>query len=211
MASNSLSINKTVYNISKFILTKILFKVLLRIEYQGVENVPLTGPLVLASNHISLLDPPAVGGDIDRIVRFMAKEELFVPILGTLWRIWGAFPVKRGGADRSAIKMGIDVLNDGQCLAIFPEGTRSKTGELGKAQPGALMMASKARAPIVPACIIGSDVFRAGKLWPKVIVRYGKPIYFPENEAITKDLLNSMTEQMMSDIAALRSGEYQWK
>jgi len=211
MAENSLKINSTVYNVSKFILSKLIFKIFFRIEYQGVENVPLSGPLVLASNHISLLDPPSVGSGIDRIVRYMAKEELFVPILGSIWRAWGAFPVKRGGADRSAIKMGIDILQDGQCLAIFPEGTRSKTGKLGKAQPGALMMASKAKAPIVPACIIGSDVFRVGKIWPKVIVRYGKPIYFPENEPITKDLLNSMTEQMMSDIAALQSGEYQWK
>lgn len=211
MANNSLKVNSTVYNISKFILSKVLFKVLFRIEYQGQENVPLEGPLVLASNHISLLDPPAVGGGIGRMVRYMAKEELFVPILGSIWRAWGGFPVKRGGADRTAIKMGIDILQDGQCLAIFPEGTRSKTGKLGKAQPGALMMASKVKAPIVPACIIGSDVFRSGKLWPKIIVRYGKPIYFPEDEPITKELLKTMTEQMMSDIAALQAGEYKWK
>ncbi|MDO4178910.1 MAG: lysophospholipid acyltransferase family protein [Phascolarctobacterium sp.] len=206
MAANDLRINSTIYNVSKNIL-KFFFKIFLRIEYHGKENVPLNGPLVLASNHISNLDPPCVGAGIDRIVRYMAKKELFVPILGTIWRAWGGFPVKRGGADRSAIKMGIDILQDGQCLAIFPEGTRSKTGKLGKAQPGALMMASKAKAPIVPACIIGSDVFRQGKLWPKVIVKYGKPIYFPEGEPVTKELLNSMTEQMMQEIAKLQAGE----
>ena len=206
MSAKNLSVNSTVYNVSRFILVDILFKIFLRIEYHGKENVPLTGPLVLASNHISLLDPPAVGGGIGRVVRYMAKEELFVPILGSIWRSWGAFPVKRGGADRAAIKMGIDVLEDGQCLAIFPEGTRSKTGKLGKAQPGALMMASKVKAPIVPACIIGSDVFRSGKIWPKVIVKYGKPIYFPEDRPVNKELLHELTEQMMNEIAKLQEG-----
>lgn len=76
----------------------------------------------------------------------------------------GAFPVKRGGADRTAIKHGIDLMLDGGVLAIFPEGTRSKTGALGKAEPGALMMAGKAKAVIVPTCVKGTDIKRQGEI-----------------------------------------------
>ena len=113
-------------------LFKILFTIFLRLKVEGTENIPKDGPLVIASNHLSLLDPPVLGTAATRKVHFMAKEELFVPVLGTIYKILGAFPVRRGGADRAAIKHGIDILESGQVLAIFPEGTRSKTGELGE-------------------------------------------------------------------------------
>lgn len=189
----------------KFIL-KVLFTIFLRMEVKGEENIPLNGPLVLASNHISLLDPPVLGTAATRKIKFMAKSELFVPVLGTIYKLLGAFPVKRGGNDRAAIKYGIDLLQSGGVLAIFPEGTRSKTGELGKAAPGALMMASKALAPIVPACVVGTDVKRCGKIWPKVHVRFGKPIYFPKDEPVTKEVLKNMTDEMMARIAELQAG-----
>ena len=128
------------YSVLKIIL-RILFKIFLRLEVKGAENIPATGPLVIASNHLSLLDPPVIGVASTRKVHFMAKQELFVPVLGDIYKLLGAFPVKRGGADRTAIKHGIDLMLDGGVLAIFPEGTRSKTGALGKAEPGALMMA----------------------------------------------------------------------
>ena len=184
-----------------------LFRIFLRLEIEGRENIPKDGPMLLACNHISLLDPPVVGASCTRPVHWMAKEELFVPVLGTIYRWLGAFPVKRGTADRAAIKFGIDILKNNEVLAIFPEGTRSKTGALGKAAPGALMMAGKARATIVPACIIGSDIKRQGKLWPKVKVKFGKPIEFPADVFVDKDLLNALTEQMMQSIAALQAGD----
>ena len=189
----------------KFIL-KVLFTIFLRMDVKGEENIPLSGPLVLASNHISLLDPPVLGTAAPRKVKFMAKAELFVPVLGIIYKLLGAFPVRRGGNDKAAIKYGIDLLKSGGVLAIFPEGTRSKTGELGKAAPGALMMASKSLAPIVPACVVGTDVKRCGKLWPKVSVRFGKPIYFPKDEPITKEVLKNMTDEMMARIAELQAG-----
>lgn len=132
---------------------------------------------------------------------------LGVVILGDIYKILGAFPVRRGGADRAAIKHGIDILESNQVLAIFPEGTRSKTGKLGKAQPGALMMASKARATIVPACIIGTDYKRQGRIWPKVTVRFGKPLPFPEDAVVNKEFLHAMTEDLMQHIARLQAGE----
>ncbi len=188
-------------------LFKILFAVGLRLRVEGTENIPKEGPLVIACNHLSLLDPPVLGTAASRKVHFMAKEELFVPVLGTIYKILGAFPVRRGGADRAAIKHGIEILESGQVLAIFPEGTRSKTGKLGKAQPGALMMASKAKATIVPACIIGTDYKRYGRIWPKVTVRFGKPIPFPQDAVVSKELLLELTDDMMHHIASLQAGE----
>lgn len=185
----------------------VLFKIGLRLKIEGRENIPASGPLVMASNHLSLLDPPVIGTCATRKVHFMAKQELFVPILGDIYKALGAFPVRRGGADRAAIKHGIDILQSGKVLAIFPEGTRSRTGKLGKAEPGALMMAGKAGAAIVPTCVIGTDIKRCGKLWPQVTVRFGKPMYFPEGVPVTKELLASMTEEMMQRIAALQAGE----
>ena len=195
-----------IYSVLKTLL-KLIFLVTLRMRYEGTENIPAEGPLVIASNHVSLLDPPVLGTCSTRKVHFMAKQELFVPVLGFIYKTLGAFPVRRGGADRTAIKHGIDILQSGKVLAIFPEGTRSKTGKLGKVEPGALMMASKARAAIVPSCVIGTDFRRQGRIWPKVTVRFGKPIYFPEGVPITKELLSSMTEEMMEHIAKLQAGE----
>lgn len=195
-----------IYSVVK-LLFKLLFTVFLRLKVEGQENIPANGPLVIASNHLSLFDPPVIGTAATRKVHFMAKQELFVPILGTIYKILGAFPVRRGGADRAAIKHGIDLLQGGQVLAIFPEGTRSKTGKLGKAEPGALMMASKAKAAIVPTCVSGTDVKRCGKIWPQVTVKFGKPIYFPEDTPITKELLQSLTQEMMEAIAKMQAGK----
>ena len=195
-----------IYAIAKFIL-RFLFNIFLRLRVEGAENIPKDGPLVIASNHLSLLDPPVIGTAATRKVHFMAKQELFVPILGDLFRIVGGLPVRRGGADRAAIKHGIEILQSGQVLAIFPEGTRSKTGKLGKAEPGALMMASKAQATITPCCVIGTDYKRQGRIWPKVTVRFGKPIEFPADAVVNKEFLQQMTAELMEHIAKLQKGE----
>ena len=195
-----------IYTLLKPILW-VLFKLGLRLNVEGTENIPQEGPLVIASNHLSLLDPPVIGVAATRKVHFMAKQELFVPILGDIYKALGAFPVRRGGADRAAIKHGIDILKDNKVLAIFPEGTRSKTGKLSKAEPGALMMASKAMATIVPCCVIGTDYKRQGRIWPKVTVRFGKPIYFPADAVVNKEFLHDMTENLMQHIAKLQAGE----
>lgn len=194
------------YSVLKIIL-RIVFKIFLRLEVKGTENIPATGPLVIASNHLSLLDPPVIGVAATRKVHFMAKQELFVPLLGAIYKVLGAFPVKRGGADRTAIKHGIDLMLNGGVLAIFPEGTRSKTGALGKAEPGALMMAGKAKAAIVPTCVKGTDLKRSKKLWPKVSVAFGKPIYFPQDVPMTKELLHELTETLMLEIKRLQEAE----
>ncbi len=101
-------------------LLRIIFTITLRLRVEGTENIPKDGPLVIASNHLSLLDPPVLGTAATRKVHFMAKQELFVPILGDIYRLLGAFPVRRGGADRAAIKHGIDILMHDQGFGYFP-------------------------------------------------------------------------------------------
>ena len=181
----------------------VLAKIFLRLEISGTENIPLNGPVVIASNHVSLLDPPIIGVASSRKIHFMAKQEVFVPSLGTIYRTLGAFPVRRGAADRNAIKYGIDLLLAEKVLAIFPEGTRSKNGQLGKAEPGALMMAGKARAVIIPTAVSGTNLRSSGRIWPKVKVKFGKPIYFLEDEPVTKEVTIRMTGELMNEIKML--------
>lgn len=190
------------YSIIKVVL-HFLAKIFLRLEISGTENIPKNGPVVIASNHLSLLDPPIIGVATPRKIHFMAKQELFIPVLGAIYKTLGAFPVRRGAADRSAIKHGIDLLLDEKVLAIFPEGTRSKNGKLGKAEPGALMMAGKARAVIIPTAVKGTNIRNSGRIWPKVRVEFGSPIYFLEDEQITKDVIINKTDELMREIQTL--------
>ncbi len=190
------------YSFLKVVLY-VLAKIILRLEISGTDNIPLNGPVVIASNHVSLLDPPIIGVATPRKIHFMAKQELFVPVLGAIYRTLGAFPVRRGAADRNAIKYGIDLLLAEKVLAIFPEGTRSKNGQIGKAEPGALMMAGKARAVIVPTAVSGTNLSSSGGIWPKVKVKFGKPIYFLEDEPVTKEVIVRMTDELMNEIQTL--------
>lgn len=162
------------------IVFRVIFKIFYRLEIIGVENIPKTGPVVIASNHASLLDPPLIGSSASRKVNFMAKEELFVPVFGTLCASLGAFPVKRGGADINAMKHALQLLKNQEVLGIFPEGTRSKNGTLGRGEPGALAIANKGKALVVPTAVIGSNLSLRKTFWPKIKVVFGKPMSFSE-------------------------------
>ena len=176
-------------------VVKFFMSILYRIEVIGLENVPKEGSVLLCANHIDNLDPPLVGITMKRPVVFMAKEELFdVPILGKLVRKLNAFPIKRGTADREAIRNGLKVLKEGKVLGIFPEGTRSKTGELGKGLTGVGFFALRSDATVIPCAIIGPyRVFR------KVKIVYGKPINFSELKK-NKASLEEATELIMTQI-----------
>ncbi|WAA13774.1 lysophospholipid acyltransferase family protein [Fervidibacillus halotolerans] len=161
----------TFYTFAK-IVVKGIFKPIYRIEAIGVENIPKEGSVLLCANHISNLDPVALGITCPRPVIYMAKEELFrVPILKGIIKKLYAFPVKRGKADREALRKGLETLKSERILGIFPEGTRSKTGEIGKGLAGAGFFALKSDATVVPAAIIGPY-----RPFRKVKVVYGKPI-----------------------------------
>ncbi len=147
-----------------------------RIEVIGKENFPKEGGVLLCANHIDNLDPPVVGITAPRDVHFMAKEELFnLPILKQLLPGILAFPVKRGMSDREALRRGLQVLKDGNVLGLFPEGTRNKTGEIGKGLAGAGFFALRSDALVVPCAIIGPY-----KAFKKLKVVYGEPINVKE-------------------------------
>jgi 1-acyl-sn-glycerol-3-phosphate acyltransferase len=149
-----------------------VFRPLYRIEVKGQEHFPKEGGVLLCTNHIHNFDPIIVGITTKRPVHFMAKEELFhVPVLGKIVPHLNAFPVKRGMSDREALRKGLRILKDGNVLGLFPEGTRSKTGELGEGLAGAGFFALRTEAHVLPCAIIGPY-----KSFSKLQVIYGKPI-----------------------------------
>lgn len=181
-----------------------IFKIWLRWEVFGKENIPAEGPVVIAANHLSLLDPPVLGAAATRKVHFMAKSELFKPAwFGALIRKLGAFPVRRGAMDRDAIKTGLTILKENKVLAVFPEGTRSKTGELGRAGGGAFMMAVKCKAKIVPAYIYGTDLKRHPG-WPKVRVIFGKPMEYDPDMGTGRENLDELGASWKEEVLKLR-------
>lgn len=186
------------------VFCRLLFRYVFRTEVIGKENVPKTGGMILSANHVSNWDPPFLGTFIDRHVNYMAKEELFVnPIFSWLITQCHAFPVKRGIADRGAIKTALSRLKDGKCVAIFPEGTRSKTGELGKAETGVGLLAAMSKVPVVPAAIIGTrEIFSKGNMFPKLKVIYGKPMYY-DGKRGDKEAMADFSQSIMQEIAEL--------
>lgn len=143
-----------------------------RFDVKGLDNFPKSGGILICANHIDALDPPVVGITAPRPVHFMAKEELFqAPILKPLLPKLNAFPVKRGLSDREALRRALAILKNGDVMGIFPEGTRSKNGELGKGFSGAGFFALKGDADVVPCAIIGPY-----KPFKRLKVVYGEPI-----------------------------------
>lgn len=187
----------SLYSIAKPIV-KAFLKPIYRVNVIGAENIPKEGGVLLCSNHISNLDPPIVGITAPRQIHFMAKSELFsVPVLKHILPKLNAFPVKRGFSDRQALRSGLKVLNDGNVLGLFPEGTRSKTGELQEGLAGAGFFALRTSATVVPCAIIGPYKFLG-----KLTIVYGKPI---EMEELRKNRASAAeaTRLIMGEISKL--------
>ncbi|MBU4240530.1 MAG: 1-acyl-sn-glycerol-3-phosphate acyltransferase [Actinobacteria bacterium] len=143
------------YRAARFLVALVLLTVF-RLEVEGRENVPGRGPVILASNHSSLLDPPVVGVGCPRRVHFMAKEELFSSRpLGALLGSLGGFPVARGTADRGALRTARRLLDGGEVLGIFPEGKRGR-GSLGEGEAGTAWLSVVTGSPVVPVAVIGT-------------------------------------------------------
>ncbi|HET7340743.1 MAG TPA: lysophospholipid acyltransferase family protein [Methylomirabilota bacterium] len=187
-----------------------LMRLLFRLEGRGVEHVPATGAVLLVSNHSSVLDPPLVGGACPRQLTFLAKAELFaVPGFGALIRRLGARPLRREGADPSALRTAQRVLEDGKALLVFPEGTRGEEGVLRPAKPGAALLAVQTGATVVPVYVSGS-----GRAWPrgrrlprpaKVVVTFGAPLTFARaTGAERKTQYEAASRRMMAAIAELK-------
>ncbi|MBG9793615.1 acyl-phosphate glycerol 3-phosphate acyltransferase [Paenibacillus dendritiformis] len=181
-------------------LLRLIYRLLFRLEASGTEHVPKDGGVVLCSNHISLLDPPAIGILLKRRIRFMAKAELFnIPVFGAAIKALGAFPVKRGGVGKETIRTAFQLLQDGDIMGIFPEGTRN-TGQAAAAKKGAAMIALRSGAAVVPVAIIGSY-----QLFRKTRVVYGPPIDMSDLlEQKGSDVLEKATDRIMDHINRLK-------
>ena len=151
----------------------------------------------------SLRTLAAADGAVGFLLDGMAKEELFkVPIFGSIIRNLHAFPVRRGASDKTAIKKALGILKSGDCMAIFPEGTRSKDGKLGKVGAGVSLLASMSKATVVPVAIVGTRNIFGKKFLPKVAVLYGEPMKFDAEHA-DKQALNDFSAELMKRIQAM--------
>ena len=192
------------YRLTRFIF-KIFFGILFRPKIIGLENIPSDGAFILAANHVSNWDPPFLGTFAGRVVHFMAKEELFEnPVFSAAIRKLHAFPVKRDSADKNAIKNAVKVLKGGECLGIFPEGTRSKTGKLGKAESGVSLIAAMTKAPIIPAAIVNTEkIFSSESKFPRLFLVIGKSMKFGGTSK-DKDAMANFAQDIMAEIAKLK-------
>lgn len=182
---------------------RFLYKLFYDFRIEGAENIPQDKPVVLASNHRSYADPVILTMPMKLPVSYMAKEELFKnKLFGWFIRKLGAFPVVRGSGDMSVIDDSIRILESGRNLVIFPEGTRSKDGRVGKGKTGVALIAAKSGADVVPCGII----FEGEKLRfrSKLTLRFGKPIK-AEELAVGDDRneLKTVKKRIMSAITEL--------
>jgi 1-acyl-sn-glycerol-3-phosphate acyltransferase len=182
-----------------------------RLEVRGAAHVPIAGPVLLVSNHVSLLDPPFVGGAAPRELYFLAKEELFrIPLLGRLIHALNARPVKRDGSDGRALKAALKLLGENRAILLFPEGTRGVEGQLGEGKAGAGMLAVMSGAPVVPVYVWGTArALPAGRVVPRpcrVRVTFGPPLSFKAAAGERrKEQYREATNQMMRAIGQLMS------
>lgn len=191
-------------------LVRMHYKVWHRIKFLNQDNVPLEGGAILACNHISHLDPPAVGIGLKRITRYIAKDELFHQFfLSWFFPMCGIIPLKRGGGGKQMLEKAAMAINDGYLITMFPEGTRSKTGWPQRPRTGMIVLAAMTGAPIIPARVSGSyDCMPPGSVFPlplKIQVAYGEPIRWAPGELDTDDRDHMVDEarRVMDAIYAL--------
>jgi 1-acyl-sn-glycerol-3-phosphate acyltransferase len=180
------------------------FLVYFRLQRVRAEHIPRSGPLLLAANHRSFLDPFVIGALTRRPVYYVAKRELF----SKRWQAWllgalGAFPIDRGAGDAEAMATARAILRRGDCVVIFPEGTRVRTGPLGPPRRGVGRLALETGAPVVPIAVLGTEDVRRG--WRvrarKVRLRCGAPVRFPTVSSPSPALTAAVTERIWARIA----------
>lgn len=174
-------------------------KIVHRVKIEGQENIPLDEPLIYCGNHRTYLDPPLIVVTAKRHVRFMAKIELKKnPFLAFLGVVFDGIYVNRDSKDITAIKTALKALKNGECVALFPEGTRNGLEKGEKAKDGAAFFALRSGAKVMPCGISGGT----GK-FDKVTIRYGKPLDFSNYDKNDKDALDKITDEIMENIIEL--------
>jgi 1-acyl-sn-glycerol-3-phosphate acyltransferase len=204
------------YVLARFVLRP-LFWLVFRPRVTGREHVPLSGPVILASNHLSFIDSIAIPLMAPRKVSYLAKAEYFTtPGLGgrvskMLFTALGALPVERetSRAAQAALDTALSVLKDGGAFGIYPEGTRSRDGRLARGKTGVAWLALTADCPVLPVAVAGTDrVQPVGARWPRphrVSVTFGEPLTFPEQrgQAGKGKARRVVTDRIMEAIAEL--------
>jgi 1-acyl-sn-glycerol-3-phosphate acyltransferase len=182
-------------------------------DVKGRENVPRHGPLILVSNHLNNADPPILTVVTPRKIAWLTKAEWFrTPVIGGMFRLAGMIPVRRFEADLHALRMTQELLKEGGCLGMFPEGTRSKDGVLHHAEPGTALVALRTGAPVQPVAIWGTEHVKLPRDMlfsrTRVHVRFGRPFTLPRPRRITRTEVDQGTETIMKAIAALLPERY---
>ena len=194
---------KLIYQLVSKLLVFPIYKFVFRGYLIGRENIPQKDSFIVVSNHGSLLDPPLLGHALGRNISFMAKAELFkVPCLGSIIRACGAYPVKRGIADKNTIKTACKKLSNNNCIGIFIDGTRQKNGRVNKPKQGAALLAFKNQKLLLPVAIVNSHRVMRFKfcipLFSKIVIKVGKPLQPPQSSS--RDNLNSVTMRLQDEI-----------
>ncbi|HET8863793.1 MAG TPA: lysophospholipid acyltransferase family protein [Solirubrobacterales bacterium] len=180
-----------------------------RVRAIGVENVPKTGPLLLAPNHFSQMDHFFVGLYLRRQIRFMAKSQMFgPPLLTYVYKHGGVFPVRRGQHDEEAFRTAFTILDQGGMLLVYAEGGRSRSTALGEPKPGIGRIALESGVPVVPVAVYGSARVRRWKRFrfPKVTVQFGEPIAFPVEEAPSRERQLEVATEVFDRVREMYEG-----
>jgi 1-acyl-sn-glycerol-3-phosphate acyltransferase len=200
-------VNRLVYWLSRAFLQP-CFHLYFRLSRVGREHIPAEGPVILASNHRSFLDPFVIAIMARRPIYFVAKKELFLfhPVVSWYLSALGAFPIDRGASDRDAMATAKAILERGEVVLMFPEGTRVRPGALGRPKRGVGRLALETGAPVVPVAVIGTEAIRRGwRIRPhKVRIRAGRALTFPQVEQPSAALAGAVTDRIWPSV------ELQW-
>ncbi|MDO4540685.1 MAG: lysophospholipid acyltransferase family protein [Syntrophomonadaceae bacterium] len=179
---------------------------LMRVKVTGAENLPREGGVLVCANHVSYWDPVVIGCLLNRPINFMAKAEFFENrFSGAVFRGLRAFPVKRGSGDRQAIRRAMELLQAGEVVGIFPEGSRNQSGELLKPQLGTAMIAAKTGSPVLPvACVGGRKRLIRGWFRPREL-RVGQPITMEryQGQKVNSQALELISTEIVNGIDSL--------
>ena len=194
-------------------LAKVCFTLFARVDIQGKEYVPRYGPLLVVSNHLGNADVPLITVSVPRQVRFMGKRELYKGPIASVLHGLGVFPLERDGRDVGAVRWSLRQLENDRCVGVFPEGSRSRNGEMRQASVGAAYLALKAQAPILPVAVWGSEkippFWRTAFPFVRMGVRIGQAFTLPSIEGNpSRPLLAHLTDMMMSRVAAMLPESY---